>query len=129
MSQMALPFDSGDKSQVKAQIKATVHRDAVLRTDLHAIMGSESGRRWIANLLELCHPYQTPFSRDPIAMAFNCGEQNIGLQLIADLHKVSPDLYLIMMKENSNERRDSSPGTDNDRADRNAVGDDDSASD
>lgn len=101
-------FDSSDKSSVRRAVKAAKRDEAQLRLDLRSIMQTEHGRRWIHSLLERSRVFDNPFSTDPGLMAFSCGEKNIGLQLIAELHEVSTDLYLIMMKENSDASRSSS---------------------
>lgn len=95
-------YDSSDRKTVEKSIKSSKDRDAILREALTGIMQTPSGRSWIKSVLDRCRPYQTPFSPDPIRTAFNCGEANIGLQLIAELHAASSDLYLQMMKENPN---------------------------
>jgi len=95
-------FDSSDRKVVNKAIKSSKDRDAILREALVSIMQTPSGRSWIKSLLDRCAPFRTPFSPDPIMMARNCGEAGIGLQLIAELHAASTDLYLVMMKENPN---------------------------
>lgn len=114
-------FDSSDKSAVRRAVKAAKRDEAQLRLDLRSIMQTEHGRRWIHSLLERSRVFDNPFSTDPGLMAFSCGEKNIGLQLIAELHEVSTDLYLIMMKENSDGNRtssnDRSGSTDDDASD------------
>lgn len=95
-------FDSSDRKAVDKSIKASKDRDVILREALVGIMQTPSGRSWIKSLLDKCRPFRTPFSNDPIQMGYNCGEANIGLQLIAELHAASADLYLVMMKENPN---------------------------
>lgn len=96
-------FDSSDSKAVAKRIKGAKDKDVILKEALVSIMQTSSGRSWIKSVLERCHPYSSPYSTDPIGMAFNCGEQNIGLQLIGELHAASADLYLTMMKENPND--------------------------
>jgi hypothetical protein len=40
---------------------------------------------------------------ETIAMAFKEGERNIGLQILRDLMRACPDMYVLMMRE-ANER-------------------------
>lgn len=95
-------FDSSDSKAVAKRIAGAKDKAAILKEALVGIMQTPSGRSWIKSILERCHPYSSPYSSDPIGMAFNCGEQNIGLQLVAEVHAASADLYLQMMKENPN---------------------------
>jgi hypothetical protein len=95
-------FDSSDQKAVAKRIAGAKDKDAILKEALVGIMQTPSGRSWLKSVLDRCSPYRSPFSSDPIQMAFSCGEQNIGLQLVAELHAASTDLYLTMMKENPN---------------------------
>ena len=99
---MSEVYDSSDPKLVSKSIKASKDRALILKEALVDIMRTPSGRSWIKSVLDRCRPYRTPYSTDPIQMAFNCGESNIGLELIAELHAASADLYLTMMKENPN---------------------------
>lgn len=97
-----IPVDSSDPKAVAKAIKSAKDHAIILREALSGIMSTPSGRSWIKSVLDRCAPYRTPFSTDPIMMAYNCGQANVGLELIAELHACSVDLYLQMMKENPN---------------------------
>ena len=96
----AKPFDSSDPRDVQKRIKTVKQKEAINREALRGIMSAEGGRSWVYSLLIRCHPFATPFNSDALLMSHNCGEANIGLQVVAELHDVSPELYLLMMKEN-----------------------------
>lgn len=96
-----VPRDSSDPKQIAKAIKASKTKDEVRQEGLRQLMMSAQGRTWMWAHLESCDPYRTPFSNDPIQMAFNCGESNVGLRTIAEIHALEPELYLVMMKENS----------------------------
>lgn len=98
--QSSEPFDASDSRAVRERVKEAKDKEGILRADLREIMNTEGGRRWVHSALLRCHPYNNPFSSDALRMAFACGEQNVGLQLIGELHACSPELYLQMMKEN-----------------------------
>ena len=98
---MSDAFDSSDPKAVKDKIKVSKDRETILKDALRTIVATEPGRMWMHELLTRCHPFRSSFSQDALIMANNCGETNIGLQVIADLHACSPELYLQMMKENS----------------------------
>ena len=93
-------MDLSNPKDVKIRAKGAKHEELKLKSALTGIMKTEEGRAWLHSILIYCAPFHTPFSRDPIQMAFNCGQQDIGLWLIAQLHEASDELYLVMMKEN-----------------------------
>ncbi len=113
---MTQSYDAGEGASVDRAKKSAKDRSTLKRIALRDLMASPEGRMWMHDLLESAGPFRTPFNRDPIQMAYNCGEANIGLKLIAELHEASTDLYLLMMKEandgrsgtDSNVRTDSS---------------------
>lgn len=93
------PFDAGDAAQVKDLIRgakslALRRKEAVLK-----FMSDKEGRAWFYDLLVRCHIYQNPFSTDPLRMAANCGEMNIGQQVLIEIEGADPQLYLLMLKE------------------------------
>lgn len=71
------------------------------------LMKFGEGRSWMYDFLEACHIGMTPFSTDPIIMAHNCGEMNIGMRVWSQLQDYCPDQYILMMQERKilNERR------------------------
>jgi len=95
-------IDTSDPKAVGKAIKAAKSKDEVREEGLRQLLGSAQGRAWMWHHIEECRPFRNPFSIDPGQMAFNCGEANIGLQLIGEIHRVAPELYLVMMKENQN---------------------------
>jgi len=94
--------DVSDPRQVEKAIKASKTKDEVRAEGLLQTMKSVQGRAWLYDLIEKCGPGQNPFSPDALRMAFNCGELNIGNQIVGQCNTVSAELYLVMMKENQN---------------------------
>lgn len=94
--------DASDPKQVSRKIKSDKSKELVAREGLRHAMSTEQGRAWLYRVLMWCEPFRSPFSIDALQMAKNCGEVNIGLQIIADMHEVSPELYLQTIKENQN---------------------------
>ena len=94
-------IDVSDPKAIAAAIKTDKSKDVRAKEGLHALMRDPNGRAWLYRVLLMCDPFRSPFSTDPIVMAKNCGEANIGLQIIADMQEVSPELYLQTMKENN----------------------------
>lgn len=96
-----MTYDSSDPKAVEKSAKATKTKEVLRKEGLRQVMSTEHGRAWMHGLLESTGPFRSPYSSDPISMARNCGEANVGLRLIAELHECSTELYLQMMKENS----------------------------
>lgn len=93
------PLDLGDPSQVKkASRRARLlarEEDGVLAQVLSTIQGRRLMWRW----LSLTGLYRNPFSTNALAMAFNAGQQNVGQQLLAEVNRISPEAYVLMMRE------------------------------
>lgn len=96
-------YDSSDRKAVGKAVQRAKNKDERMQEALRGIMQMPEGRAWVKTVLERCAPFSTSFSTDPIQMAFNCGRTDIGLQLIAEIHACSTELYLVMMKENPND--------------------------
>jgi hypothetical protein len=97
-----MTYDSSDPKAVERATKDHKTKEVLRKEGLRQVMSTEPGRAWLHSLIELCMPGQNPFVGDALHTAFNCGELNIGNQLVAQCHACSVELYLQMMKENSN---------------------------
>lgn len=95
-------YDSSDRKTVENATKHAKNKNERMQEALRGIMQMREGRAWVKTVLDRTAPFQTPFSSDPLRMSFNCGRADIGLQLIAEIHACSDELYLVMMKENPN---------------------------
>ena len=93
-------YNPNDEKQV-AKARKQAEFDAALRLDvIKGVMQSVAGRQWIYSWLQRCHIYGNTFILgSPDGTAFNCGEENIGKQLLADVQQSCPDLYLTMINE------------------------------
>jgi hypothetical protein len=118
--------------QTQARELAKLQREARVReferkVVLRGLMSVRAGREWVFSLLGDCGVYHTPFATDACATAFNCGQQNIGLRLVAALVEACPDDYLRMMKEQVHDRPEpADPDADADSSD-DLFGDPDSS--
>lgn len=74
-------------------------------SDFKFIMGSKQGRRYVWRLLGMTGLFRNPFAGEPGATAFRCGEQNIGQQVIAEIHGLCPERYIDMLKEAQQDER------------------------
>lgn len=98
------PHDASDPKAV-ADAKARAGRiqkadDGVLKN----LLALPEGRAFVYRRLAAMHIFETSFTPgEPDKTAFKLGEQNIGLQLLAQIVKVDPDAYVLMMKEQQDE--------------------------
>lgn len=93
------PYDAGDPRDVKAAIKSAQRWDDKRDRVILTVMGTEDGRRWIREHLELAHVGTNPFNSDALKMAFSCGELNVGQRFMADVMNAAPKEYMLMMAE------------------------------
>lgn len=98
--------DAGNAQQVKKR-RNKARTDALLReSGLKALMGTPEGRMWMWWLLGMCGVYHLSFVPGSAEQtAFNEGARNIGLRLLAEIHRLCPELYSRMQRENKAEGR------------------------
>lgn len=98
----AEPYDTSDKAAVNKQRKRAAARRRQQLEMIATVMGSPGGRAWMYDVLLLCNATSTPYSQSsPYDTAFQCGQQNVGLKLLADMQAAAPQEYLLMLKENN----------------------------
>ena len=98
-------YNASDTRQIKAAIKRSRSDRALDDGVLLRLMTDPSGRAWMWRHLSRCHAFHSPYTGENNATNFQCGEQNIGLELTADLLRACPDQFIFMMKEaNDGER-------------------------
>lgn len=93
------PYDGGDPAQVKTKRQRAKRIEEQRLAALRGFMSIPEGRRWIWWLLGECHVFASSFRADPHQTAFNEGARNVGLTILAEVMRVSPDEYLVMTKE------------------------------
>ncbi len=75
----------------------TVHDKEL--ADIAELMSFKINRRVVWRLLELAGVFRSSFAIETPAMAFNEGQRNIGLVLLADIMAACPERLQQMMKE------------------------------
>lgn len=117
-----------EKKAYRDRVKLEALRQGNRDKFIQAALGTAEGRDYFYWLLEICKTGRNPFSTDALAMAFSCGEINVGQQVQAHIIEATPEAYLTMLlerqKEEVNGRRDSTSGDGTDRGDDNSYGDD-----
>jgi hypothetical protein len=91
--------DGSNKRHLDIQGRQARTEDEARDGFLNHAMGVVDGRMYFHNLLVRCHVFANPFHGNANVTAFNCGEFNVGQQLLADIMRVCPDEYVQMMRE------------------------------
>jgi hypothetical protein len=72
-------------------------------SDFKWLMGRKQGRRIVWRQLERAGVFKLSFNTNAMQMAFAEGNRNEGLRVLDLIHRLTPELYPVMVKE-SNER-------------------------
>lgn len=94
-----MSYNAADRKQVRQQEKAARLEESQRREIIKGIMSLAAGRQWMLERLESCHVFASSYTGNALATAFAEGERNVGLQLLDDVMRSVPDLYVTMMQE------------------------------
>lgn len=106
-------YDASNRKDIRRAEKTARQAERSRIDYTKTIMSDPPGRQWMHALLLRCNVFHTPFVRGSAdGTAFNCGGQNIGLQIFADVVTHCPNQYILMIQEAStkelaNDRHDS----------------------
>lgn len=90
-----------DDEDVYTQSDEDRREVALAKEDLERVMSEKWGRRFVYRELARTGLYRTSYvAGDPSGMAFNEGQRNVGLMLVADIHAACPEQYSRMLAEN-----------------------------
>lgn len=89
-----------DEAAKQAKIEADNESD-----DCRWLMGDKRGRRLMWRDLESAGVFRPSFNSNALQMAFAEGNRNSGLRKLALIHAVCPEMYVLMMKENTHDKR------------------------
>lgn len=108
---MSNPFELAEQEAATRETSTRARNAAYLASeDMKWLMGSKRGRRIAFRLLEHTGMYRSSYSDKALLTAFNEGQRNVGLVLMAQIHEVAPESYTLMMKEQNASRTDSDDG-------------------
>lgn len=100
-----------DPLDVRGQERAKTDKDTREKlareneeADLKWLMGSKRGRRIVWRFLDRAGVFRLSFNSNSMTMAFNEGQRNEGLRMLAQIHALCPELYPVMVKEQVNDR-------------------------
>lgn len=77
-----------------------------IESAVNKLIVDPEGRKLLWWLLEIGRVGLQPYTGNALNTAFNCGEMNVGQRILDRIISVSPEGYLMMMKENSDERKE-----------------------
>ena len=99
-----------DPTDIRQQESAAKDRDERARIvaqragqDVKKVMQTEHGRRFVRRLLEVAGVFRSSFNNSGSITAFNEGQRNLGLLILADLMTHCPDDFVNMMKDTKDE--------------------------
>ena len=104
------------RGQEKAKAETDEVRKLTLQTeqeDFKWLMGSTRGRRIVWRLLERTGVYRSSFTGNSETF-FREGQRNVGLMLMAQINEHAPDQYALMLKEQTDVKRNNDDGRRND---------------
>lgn len=91
--------NAANVAQVKNAGMSVKEREKQLDKDLRELLASPVFRRVAWRLLERFGVYRSTFALESNQMAFNAGEQNLGLWFLAWLTRVDQEAMFTMMRE------------------------------
>lgn len=106
-------IQSQESRQADAELRKRLTKDTE-EADLKWFMSSKRGRRIIWRLLDRTGVFRLSFNTNAMAMAFAEGNRNEGLRTMAQIHALCPELYHVMVKEQTHDNRSNDDGRHND---------------
>ena len=89
--------------QREEQLNADEFRKKQQSDDVKWLMAHAQGRRIVTRIFEKTGIRRTPFNTNGSTMAFNAGMQNVGLWIEGEVLTHSPERYMQLLKEFSND--------------------------
>lgn len=98
-----LDLNSQDRTREDQQTRARLTRETE-EADIKWLMGSKRGRRIVWRQLDRAGVFRLSFNTNAMQMAFAEGNRNEGLRTLSLIHTLCPELYPVMVREQSNDR-------------------------
>ena len=94
-------YDASDRRHVLARRKRQRLLDRQADSAFARFMATADGRLWMWRRLGACGVFHSSWDPQAARMSFNEGRRDIGLQLLADINRICPELFGQMQKENA----------------------------
>jgi len=98
----ARTFDPSDPQQVAEREKQLKIRALQQEKLLKEQLAMPAGRNYYWDQLSACHIFEGTGPMTEADANFFLGERNVGLRLLADIMRASPDALVLMLKEQGN---------------------------
>ena len=96
----------------EGELESQRQREAIAqkqnREDLIAVINTRQGRRLLYRFIKLCGVFEHGFEPSGQKMAYDKGQRDIGLVILADIKKVSPKALVDMERESLEDGNDTS---------------------
>lgn len=92
--------DAGERAKYRKAQRDEKSKRTLRELAIKGLLADQAGRELLWHLLELAGgTTRSPFNPDPYVSAFQCGEHNVGLKILAMLVEVDPTGFITLQKE------------------------------
>lgn len=102
---MSAHDDPQERAFSRKQAKANKLDRTMRELAVRGLLSSVEGRSYLWWLLEITRYGVNPFAADAERTAFNCGEYNVGLQILAHILEVDPAGFIRLQQEKQDAAR------------------------
>src|SRR5690349_11779860 len=96
--------DKEQEAREKERKKVEKYRRTQVIRGVSQSLASAEGRQFLWELLRIGRWATNPFLSDPYKTAFNCGELNVGQQIMALIEEADPEGFMVLQQEQLNDR-------------------------
>jgi hypothetical protein len=95
----AVVKNASDPKQVNAAGSKVKQRERAALDRIKTVMSTRDGRRYLWDLMDTCHVFESTFTSDPYRTAYSEGARLIGLKVLAQVNTLPAETYLLMVNE------------------------------
>lgn len=95
------PFDAGNPEDVRDRKELSKRSEELRIRGLRVILANSDAQAWLWDLMEFTGLFKTSFTGNSQTFYLE-GQRNVGLKIMADISKHSPESLIAMMKERAN---------------------------
>ena len=92
-------FNASDPEQVANRKRTQGRKKKSEEGTVKTILSTKDGRAWMLSILEFCHIFAPSYTGEAFSTAFQEGQRNVGLRLLADVTRIAPEEYALMLRE------------------------------